>query len=296
MASIEFGRQAFATSDSIGDSGMRFGDTIETGWPLNGGVFGYTVPTGKLFTAQALNVALFADQGANLSGCAAGRLGTVRLYVNGVQAGEWVQNGNGPLQVPGSGNGHMQGWSPDYRAVPNFGDGILIPAGQPIRLDFTPLSATSCAPTMFKVGMSGIEGGVTNIQGASTEVTLNSAAAQTVFTYTPTTDYTLLQLGWQAYQGYYITTMLIVRVNGSNWIQSMNVGTAYLGGGTTPWTLTLPLYGVHFHEGDRIAVGAHTMLGVGNIVTCHLVGEETTVESGGSSPVIVRRPGTHLRF
>jgi len=293
---LEFGKHTFDNSAYLGDSGQRFGDALETSWAINQQVLGYQVPAGKTFTAESL--AVWADYRPvstrgpdNATPLTLTRLGVVTLELDSVTVLEtpWYKS-----SFPGTlttANPHLHNWSPDCRPVISFDDGIVIPNGSTLAIRFTASQATN-PPIRLSVHAATSEG-IYHTKATPLE---NTTAIATLASITASgADMTVYNIFWELNCSYPLLSMLIVRVNGSVWWQGLNIGSPSSTGGTTPSSyFTVPLFSATFHEGDRIVVGAHALLDMGQVITTQLAGTETDVATGSS--VFMRRPSGHLRY
>lgn len=292
---VEFGKYAFTDSQYLGDQGQRFGDALETSWPIGVRVLDYQVPEGFTFDAESLLVSCHHDCGTDPKGVdtvaysVATRLGVMAVMYNAVAVSEWPYYTPMPVWNPTSLAGaHSTRWSPECRRPISFDDGIIVPSGVAFGLRWTASQATN-PPGRVSYSVwtdAGIYHGETTLNN-------NTTTAQTIWTITPGADLTVYGFTYEVRCSYPLLSMLQVRVNGSTWFQGMNMGSPSATGGTVSSVMySIPLFSATFNPGDRIVVGAHAPLDLGQIVTAQLTG--TTTPLGGT--VFVRRPGTHLRF
>ena len=290
---VEFGRKEWTPDGDlmVGDCGMRAGDMMESSWPLNERVLDYQVPVGKTFRAESLLVAAYTPNWANVTTFTGGTPVTVSLLHNGSTVDTYRCQYTGLYSNP-SGYAHSALWDPNNRGSFEFGDGIVLSAGSSESLAIAATAPNSTqAPTLVTASIMGEANGAPFIvRGA---IVVRSTAVTTVVSCAASTDdITVHSAIFQFWVGWPLLSLLQVRVNGAVWWQGCNLGSPAGVAGSTCWNINVPLFSALFNPGDRIVVGAHVMLPMGQVCTATLAGDEADVPAGGltlTRRLIIRR-------
>lgn len=155
----------------------------------------YAVPSGKSVQVKALAFAcakpynvLAAVPSATIN------CGVTQILVNGVQYSEARAQGN----VLPNGAGWSDMPQPHEPACNLFhlGDGVVVPSGQVLLIRVTPANATE---TTWTACVQGLQSGAAQFQKATIQ-TRATTANQTILTYTPGADFTVLAVQVMGYQ------------------------------------------------------------------------------------------------
>ena len=250
----------------------------------------YTVPAGQKARLKVL--ALAAGAPYSTIGIANGsqrNLGRGFLVINGTTVFEYRQHGTSVYIGGQAAEDASAFWMP-WCQLWDFHDGIVIPAGQTIQIKVTPLEQ---APTHWSGAIVGQEGGVLNSKKVNFTTT-QTTADQVIFTYTPTTDYTLKH--WRL-EGIMIGSTIgfaDVQVNGQ---VVMNIGRVGWDNGAEIFcneqnttygrgAVFINTWGMDFYPGESIGHGFTALMNDtnGEVTSC-IWTDETSLTAGAVYPI-----------
>ena len=125
---------------------------------------------------------------AGLTNVVSNNCGTYNATIGGVQMteGRYLDN---PMPVAAGGDELVNPWYSAFQ-LPSVGEGIVCPASTQFLVRATPASA---GPTVWTTTVIGRRGTTTDIQSSRT-VTSRTTANQTILSYTPASDWTIMSI------------------------------------------------------------------------------------------------------
>lgn len=147
----------------------------------------HQVPVANRLTLKSLAFSINANV-AGLTNLVSNNCGTYNATIGGVQCveGRYLDN---PMPVAAGGDELVNPWN-QANASPSVGEGIICPASTQFLMRATP---TEAGPKVWSTTIIGRRGTTTDIQYART-VTSLTTANQTILSYTPSADWTILSI------------------------------------------------------------------------------------------------------
>lgn len=279
-------------ADSVSKLGQTYApiDKVvggESNYPAGIYQLGYTVPANNRFRAKAMTVSIRPDiLTASVLNTPNGRGGIAFISVAGTVVDERAFYGFASDAYFGS--DEQQDPFQNQNGSPSFGEGVTVNAGQAILISCTPRQETL---QVWRVTILGRLGSTPDIRTAvvSTYLTTDN---QTLLSYTPASDYTLLGVTIEAEQPGHIFGGLQLDVNG---LKTFEAGYVGVEGGTVSFMddksyagpaqgcLMFPLWGMTFGEGDRFGFSPSAHSDHGMHMTYSIFGTEEVIGGGGST-------------
>ena len=173
----------------IGMSNYPLDKVIGGEFPYLGGVDVpcHQVPVANRLTLKSLAFSINANV-AGLTNLVSNNCGTYNATIGGVQCVEGLYLDN-PMPIAAGADEVVSPWYSANQA-PSIGEGVICPSGTQFLMRATPASA---GPTVWTTTIIGRRGTTTDIQSART-VTSLTTANQTILSYTPAADWTILSI------------------------------------------------------------------------------------------------------
>lgn len=173
----------------IGMSNIPLDKGIGVEYPYLGGVDVpcHQVPVENRLTLKSLAFSINANV-AGLTNLVSNNCGTYNATIGGTQCleGRYMDN---PMPIAAGADEVVSPWYSANQS-PSIGEGIICPSGTQFLMRATPASA---GPTVWTTTVIGRRGSTVDIQSART-VTSLTTANQTILSYTPTADWTILSI------------------------------------------------------------------------------------------------------
>ena len=284
---LDFGKLTASAPSQVGDGGLRLDGLAYQSTPERPEgvlVWAYTVATGEKLTMKSLAMwlynAVFATgqaTGAAINGAVWKiRQGTTDKLEGRLHA--WPIMGN----TPGADECQVYGYNCNQRL--NFGDGITLTSSDTLNVTVTP-DAANAGVAYFATAIGALAGTPAVQKGIL--VPSATTADQAVLSYTPPSDFTLYSVTIEAVCfGSAVIAGARLEVNGMTALElpplGMAEGDPVFNGSSGDGVIWIPMEGIEFKDGDRLALYAHPFVNAGHVVAAQLAGSSEAYGSGGS--------------
>jgi hypothetical protein len=257
---------------------------VQYDYPSGFATKAYTVPTSNRFKAKAVAFSIRPDTLLpSVLNLANGQGGVAFISIGGTVVEERPFYGFPLLTYTGSDEQNYP--YQIMNGLPTYGEGVTVNSGQEILIRCTPKQATL---QVWRVTISGRRGTTTDIRTAVVQTYLTTAN-QTLLSYTPASDYTLLGIKIEAEQPGHVFGGLQFMVNGlktfetgyfgyegqvSNFMDNSAMASHAHG------ALVFPLWGMTFGEGDNLDFTTAAISDHGMHMTCSVFGIEEAIGGG----------------
>jgi hypothetical protein len=172
---------------------------------------------------------------------------------------------------------------------PSLGEGVVCPSGTTFTIKVTPAQNTN---TIWTFSIFGKRGTTADIQGG-TALTATTTSDQTIFTYTPASDWTIMAIYVGSEMPAQLSGQATIQIDGFQIMETPYLGMgestsnafdldSFAGSGTG--ALILPLWNIELYPGESVGFTPIPFIGDKSTWTLLIAGTESSLGTGSTGP------------